>query len=301
MFIGMLIEGTARAIENRDRMNVKPLAVAALAVLVMFGICPTRSAGQQLASAEAAHYPSSEAKTPEEKGLAVALESDMRDSGFGDFEADMQMILRNRHGQESSRKLRTRTLEMKEDGDKSLVIFDTPRDVKGTAFLSFTHKSGSDDQWLYLPALKRVKRIASNNKSGPFMGSEFAFEDIASQEVEKYTYKFIREEDVDGDQMLVVERYPVDPKSGYTRQIVWHDREYFRPMKIEFYDRKDDLLKTLTYRGYAQYLDRYWRAEEMEMVNHQTGKSTVLLWENYAFAQGLSERDFDRNSLRRAR
>jgi len=133
MFIGMPIEGTARAIENRDRMNVKPLAVAALAVLVMFGICPTRSAGQQLASAEAAHYPSSEAKTPEEKGLAVALESDMRDSGFGDFEADMQMILRNRHGQESSRKLRTRTLEMKEDGDKSLVIFDTPRDVNAYA------------------------------------------------------------------------------------------------------------------------------------------------------------------------
>ena len=266
-----------------------------------FGICPTKSAGQQTASAEVTHYPSSEVKTPEEKGLAVALESDLRDSGFGDFKADMQMILRNRHGQESTRKLRTRTLEMKEDGDKSLVIFDTPRDVKGTAFLSFTHKSGSDDQWLYLPALKRVKRIASNNKSGPFMGSEFAFEDIASQEVEKYTYKFIRKEDVDGEQMLVVERYPVDAKSGYTRQIVWYDREYFRPMKIEFYDRKDDLLKTLTYRGYTQYLDRYWRADEMEMVNHQTGKSTVLMWESYVFAQGLSERDFDRNSLRRAR
>ena len=247
------------------------------------------------------HYPSSEAKTPEEKGLAIALEADIRDSGFGDFEADLKMVLRNRHGQESKRSLRTRTLEVSGDGDKSLVIFDTPRDVKGTAFLSFTHKSGPDDQWLYLPALKRVKRIASNNKSGPFMGSEFAFEDIASQEVEKYTYKYLRDENVGGTDMLVVELYPVDKKSGYTRQVVWFDREHFRLMKIEFYDRKDDLLKTLTYDGYQKYLDQFWRADEMSMVNHQTGKSTVLVWERYAFAQGFSERDFDRNSLRRAR
>lgn len=300
MILGALIEGTARMIE-RDRVELRSLTMAGLALLMTFGACPRVAAGGQQSATAGKHYPSSEAKTPEEKGLAVALEADFRDSGFGDFEADLQMVLRNRHGQESTRSLRTRTLEVQGDGDKSLVIFDTPNDVKGTAFLSFTHKSGPDDQWLYLPALKRVKRIASNNKSGPFMGSEFAFEDIASQEVEKYTYRFLRDEEVEGTQMLVVEQYPVDPKSGYTRQIVWYDSEHFRPMKIEFYDRKDDLLKTLTYRGYRQYLDRYWRADEMEMVNHQTGKSTLLIWERYAFAQGLDERDFDRNSLRRAR
>ena len=103
---------------------------------------------------------------------------DRRDNGFKDFKVDMEMILRNRHGQESKRVIRLKTLEDPGDGDKSMSIFDEPRDVKGTAFLSYTHKSGSDDQWLYLPALRRVKRIASDNKSGSFMGSEFAFEDI---------------------------------------------------------------------------------------------------------------------------
>ena len=96
----------------------------------------------------------STAQTPEEKGLAIAKEADLRNEGFGDSTADMLMILRNKHGQESRRKIRIRTLEVKGDGDKSLTIFDTPKDVKGTAFLNFTHKVGDDDQWLYLPALK---------------------------------------------------------------------------------------------------------------------------------------------------
>ena len=128
------------------------------------------------------------AESPEEKGLAIAREADRRDTGFGDSTANLLMVLRNRHGQESVRNIRVRTLEVEGDGDKSLSIFDNPKDVKGTAFLTFGHKVGDDDQWLYLPALKRVKRISSRNKSGSFMGSEFAYEDISSPEVEKYTY-----------------------------------------------------------------------------------------------------------------
>jgi hypothetical protein len=135
-----------------------------------------------------------QAETAEDKGLALAIEADRRDSGYGDSTADMLMILRNKHGQESRREMRYRTLEVENDGDMSLTIFDSPKDVKGTAFLNYTHKVGDDDQWLYLPALKRVKRISSSNKSGSFMGSEFAYEDIANQEVEKYTYKWLRDE-----------------------------------------------------------------------------------------------------------
>ena len=115
------------------------------------------------------------AETPEEKGLAIAQEADRRDTGFDDFTANLLMVLRNRHGQESVRKIRIRTLEVEGDGDKGLSLFDNPRDVKGTAFLTFSHKVGDDDQWLYLPALKRVKRISARNKSGSFMGSEFAY------------------------------------------------------------------------------------------------------------------------------
>ena len=241
------------------------------------------------------------AESPEERGLAIATEADRRDTGFGDYTSDVKMILKNKQGQESIREIRSRTLEVEGDGDKSLTIFDKPRDVKGTALLSFTHKEGPDDQWLYLPALKRVKRIASDNKSGPFMGSEFAYEDIASQEIEKYTYKYLRDETLDGMEVFVYERYPVDKKSGYTRQIVWMDKEHYKQRKIEFYDRKDSLLKTLVFTDYHQYLDQYWRAHDMYMENHQTGKNTRLLQSNYNFRSGLTDRDFDKNSLKRAR
>jgi outer membrane lipoprotein-sorting protein len=240
------------------------------------------------------------AQTAEERGLEVAVEADRRDTGFGNFTASLSMVLRNRHGEESSRQMRSQTLEMDDDGDKTMIVFDEPRDVQGTALLTFTHREGQDDQWLYLPALRRVKRIASNNKSGPFMGSEFAFEDIASQEVEKYTYKYLGEEELDGVQTVSIERYPVDPRSGYTRQIVWYDLEEYRPLRTDFYNRRDALLKTLTYEGYQQYLGQYWRADVMRMVNHQNGKSTVLTWSEYEFQVGLTDRDFDQNSLRRA-
>ena len=190
---------------------------------------------------------------------------------------------------------------LNDNGDKLLVIFDRPRDVKGTAFLTYTHRTGPDDQWLYLPALKRVKRIASNNKSGPFMGSEFSYEDLASQEVDKYTYRYLRDEAANERDCFVVERVPVDKDSGYTRQIVWYDKNEYRPEKIEFYDRKDELLKTLTYSGYEQYGGGYWRAHALFMENRQTGKSTLLTWDQYELGTGLSYRDFDRNSLKRAR
>ena len=133
------------------------------------------------------------------------------------------------------------------------------------------------------------------------MGSEFAYEDISSQEVEEFTYKFLREEEVDGLATFVIEQYPTDPKSGYTRQIAWIDQQEYRLLKVDFYDRKDAPLKTLVFKGYQQYLEQYWRPARMEMVNHQTGKSTDLEWTNYNFRNGLSDADFNRVTLARAR
>lgn len=235
------------------------------------------------------------------KGLEISVEADKRDTGFSDFTANMVMELRNKQGDTSTRTIRLKTLEVTGDGDKSMSIFDKPADVKGTAFLTFSHAIKQDEQWLYLPALKRVKRISSKNKSGPFMGSEFAYEDLASQEIEKYTYKFIRDEELNGADCFVVERFPAYEHSGYTRQLAWINKEKYVAEKIEFYDRKNTLLKTLINSGYQQYLEQYWRASEMFMENHQTGKSTVLTWENYKFKTGLSDKDFNRNSLKRAR
>lgn len=247
------------------------------------------------------HAETLESTSPESKGLAIAEEADRRDSGWVDQFADMKMILRNKQGQKSTREIRINTLEVNGDGDKSLSIFDSPADVKGTAFLSHTHALKPDDQWLFLPALKRVKRISSSNKSGPYMGSEFAYEDISSQEVAKYTYKWLRDEAYQGRDSFVIERYPRDKNSGYTRQVAWIDKGIYQPLKVVYYDRKDSLLKTQTFNDYQLYLDKYWRPDNMEMINHQTGKSTLLTLENIRFGNGLKARDFNKKALENAR
>ncbi len=240
---------------------------------------------------------------PARRGHAIAVEAFRRDSGWHDTESTLRMVLRNGNGDESRRELRRRALEDPEPGhgEKSVVIFDSPRDVKGTAFLSHTRVLEPDDQWLYLPAIERVKRISSANKSGPFVGSEFAYEDLLSQEVEKYEYRWLRDERLDGVDCFVVERIPRYENSGYTRQVVWFDAAEYRYQRIDFYDRKNDLLKTLTYAGYVQYLDRFWRPHLLEMVNHQTGKSTLLSFEDWTFEIGLGEEDFTASRLKRVR
>lgn len=237
----------------------------------------------------------------EDQGLAIAQEIKLRDEGWIDMTASMNMVLRNKNGQESVREIRMKVLEVANDGDKSLSIFDRPKDVKGTAFLSFSHTSGADDQWLYLPALKRVKRIASRNKSGPFMGSEFSFEDLSSFEIGKYNYKFIKEEACSIGRCFVVEQYPTDKNSGYTKRIVWVDKAEYRMLKTEFYDRKNSLLKTLTTENHQQYKDKFWRPSLIKMVNHQSKKSTDLTYNQYTFGNGLSDSDFNQNTLKRAR
>lgn len=133
------------------------------------------------------------------------------------------------------------------------------------------------------------------------MGSEFAYEDISSQEVEKFKYKYIRDDEVDGRPAYVIEYYPQYKHSGYTKQVTWMDKKIYRPLKSEFYDRKKSLLKSLTYHDYKQYLNKYWRSGRLEMVNHQTGKSTTLYWDKYEFQTGLNDRDFNKNSLKRVR
>lgn len=239
--------------------------------------------------------------TPEEIGLAIMKESKARDEGWGDSTAEMTMILRNKQGDESVRQMVIKSLEVQGDGDKGLTVFNEPRDIEGTAFLSFSHILEPDEQWLYLPALKRVKRIASQNKSGPFMGSEFAYEDLSSFEVEKYTYKYLGEEPCGELMCFKVESYPVDKFSGYSKQVVWLDQDEYRVWKVDYYDRRESLRKTLEVSDYQLYKDQYWRPLTQEMTNHTTGKSTVVKMKNIEFDTGLTDADFNRNALKRAR
>ncbi len=237
------------------------------------------------------------AQSPEERGLQIAKAAEKADEGFVSSIVSLKMTLKNKNGQTSERLLMTKTLELTEDGDKSLIVFNSPKDVKGTSTLTFTHKIGADDQWLFLPSIKRVKRISSNNKSGPFVGSEFAYEDLSSQEVEKYTYKFLEEK----GNLLIVEQDPVDPKSGYARRIVTYNKNKgYRLEKVEFYDRKNALLKTLTYSDYKLYKGKHWRALTFNMVNHQSNKETLLNFSDYNFEANLAAEDFTQVALQRA-
>jgi len=191
-------------------------------------------------------------QSPEEKGFAIAAESDRSDRGFVDSVVELEMILKNSAGRESRRNLEIRTLEVPNEklGDKSLVVFSNPKDIKGTALLSHAKIVAADDQWLYLPALKRVKRISSSNKSGPFVGSEFAFEDFTALELNKFSYKWLRSETLGGLPCEVVERVPKYKNSGYSRQLAWTDTVDKQVRKVEFYDRRGALLKTLTLSNY---------------------------------------------------
>lgn len=283
----------ARDIDSSERSYSMPrlsraTSRAAVALALTMLLLPVPAAAQQ---------------TDVLRGRQIAEEADHRDLGWQDNASVMRMVLHNRNGDESVRALRRRALETGEPGfgDRSLITFDAPRDVAGTALLSHTKILDPDDQWLFLPALKRVKRISSANKSGPFVGSEFAYEDLASQELDKYDYRFVREEPCGDLTCYLVERVPRYENSGYTKQVVWWDTDEYRVQQIEFYDRKDSLLKTLTYHDYQQYLEQYWRPNRMAMVNHQNGKTTDLVFSEWSFANGFAEGDFTPSRLRRAR
>ena len=234
-------------------------------------------------------------------GLDIMQEVKLRDTGWKDMSARLEMVLKNRNGDKHQRFMQMKVLEMQGDGDKSLSIFNSPKDVKGTAFLSFTHALEADEQWLYLPGLKRVKRISSSNKSGPFLGSEIAFEDLSSFELDKYSYTYLRDELQGTIDCFVIETKPQYEYSGYTRTIVWVDKARYIPVKIDYYDRKNSLLKTQIFNDYQQFLGKYWRSSNMSMENYVTGKSTQLLWTDYKFKNGFTKRQFDKNSLKRSR
>ncbi len=223
------------------------------------------------------------ALSPGERGLEIAREGERRDEGWQNFRTDLTMVLKNKRGETSVRHLRSMNLEGVEDGDKSLLIFDSPADVKGTKFLTFSHKHSDDDQWLYLPALKRVKRISSSNKGGSFMGSEFSYEDMTAPVLEKYDYKYLRDDNYKGRKVFIVERYPKDPHSLYSKQVIWTDQEHYIPWKIDYFNRRGKRLKTLTYHKYKRYLGQFWRPGKMLMINHRSGKATALVWKNYRF------------------
>ncbi len=230
--------------------------------------------------------------------LEIAQKADKTTDGFKSSISKTEMTLVNASGQKSVRELLMKTLEG-ENGDKTISTFLSPADVKGTKVLGHEHIDRDDDQWLYLPALKRVKRIASRNKSGSFMGSEFSYEDIGNQNYQKYTYTGEPQTVMlDGIECYKGERVPKDKNSGYTKQISWVDTKDFLIQKVEYYDRKEELLKTATFSDYKRK-DGVWRVGKIEMKNHQNDKATILIWKEDKIKVGLSDKDFNKRELKK--
>lgn len=238
------------------------------------------------------------ALTPSQIATKVKQSSD----GYESSKSIMEMILIDQAKNESKRVMHSISLEKKSDeendGDKSLMEFKTPLDVKGTKFLTHEKINKNNNQWLYLPALKRIKRITSKNKSGSFMGSEFSYEDISSREPSKYAYsKTYEEVTLNKMKCYKYERYQKDKNSGYSKQIIWVDKSQFLVLKIEFYDKKEELLKTAIYSGYKKIKDTY-RVSSIFMKNHQNYKSTKLNYIEDEIHLNLDESLFTKRYLK---
>jgi outer membrane lipoprotein-sorting protein len=245
----------------------------------------------------------SPALADEERGRAIAEAAHERSSGFGDLSATAVMLLRTASGQEAERALSIRILDLPGEAGRGLTIVESPRDVRGTALLTHTDENGAQDQWLYLPATSRTRRIASENRSGAFMGSEFSYDDFSAQTPSRYNFRFLRDEKLDGIDCHVLHREEIDGLPGH--QIVWMDTEHLRLQRVEFFDARGNPQRTLTVSDYRSYEGpggrEYWRADALLMENVRTGAATTLHWKEIQLDTGLRERDFEVSALGRAR
>ena len=280
-----------------DRMKTMKITASTTATMAVLA---TLAAGIMLL------LPADYAHASNEKGLAIATEVDNRDKEWGDVTVEGEMVLKNKAGNESVRKFRSTILEAANsaEGDKSIIVFSQPRDVRGTALLTHSKIEPEDDsQWIFLPAVKRVKRISSSNRTGKFVSSEFSYEDLGSEEVADNDHIWLEDAPCEHDAGLTcaaVESRPKNKRSGYSKRVSFIDMDEYRVHRIDFYNRRGDLEKILSFSDFKLYKDRYWRAQIMTMNNQQTGKSTTLSWGEYDFGQGLNDRDFTPQALPKA-
>ncbi len=268
-----------------------------------FGFCATLLATFLIVTlASKAHATSTdELDTDAERGRTIALRADASDQGFGSSIAQFDMQISDASGRVSSRVLEVRTLERtaSKEGDRSIVRFSSPADIAGTALLSIPGIEAPDQQWLFLPSLNRTKRISSANRSGPFVGSEFSYEDLSAQEVEQFDYRWLETAACPHGACDGVERRPRDQRSGYSHHHMLVDQSEHLLRQVVYYDRSGRKFKTLVLDEYELHAEKFWRPNRLHMINHQTGRATTLTTQSVAFAMGYTKREFHRSALTR--
>ena len=219
-------------------------------------------------------------------------------------EEEMRVLrLVSKTGAVKERKVVLYTLAGPDDLRKSLVRFLAPRDVENTGLLTWEARDGDDDQWLYLPATRKAKRIAASAKKNSFMGTDFAYEDLRSENPDVHRYTLVGSETVDGRDCLVIEAVPATEKeaanSGYSRRKLWLQKDTLVTLKREYYDKQGRLSKVELRRKPVQVAGDAWRVDEIEMQDVQNGTKTILLVERRRVNVGLKDSFFTEAELTR--
>jgi outer membrane lipoprotein-sorting protein len=213
-------------------------------------------------------------------------------------EVDMQLVPEG--GRVSRRKLRLEYLKGADGLDRMLIRFSYPRRMKGTGLLTLERRSGNDDQWLYLPSLRRTRRIHADARAERFVQSDFTYEDLQPEDLDDNAYKLLRTEQVDGRRCHVVEALPRSP-SGYARREIAVDAERWLPVRTLYFDAAGRRLKTQTAAGIARHGERYWRPSRIEMIDHVRRHTTVFDVKSRAIDQRIDPAHFTQRFLQSRR
>jgi outer membrane lipoprotein-sorting protein len=213
-----------------------------------------------------------------------------------DMQGELTMTLTNKQGETRVRTLR-QYIKYGDKMDKKIMFFQSPADVRGTSFMNWSYVDGrDDDQWIYLPALKRTKRISSDGKSDYFMGSDFTYDDLGDRHPDEDTHTLLREETLEGKACWVVESIPKEEDYMYSKTITWVMKDNYLGLRREFYDEDGDLLKILTIKKFDQ-IDGFWTILETEMKNVQKDHKTNMAFNNVQINQGIPDSRFTERSM----
>lgn len=213
-----------------------------------------------------------------------------------DMQGELVMTLVNSRGEQRVRNLKQ---YLKNDGktEKKIMFFQAPADVRNTSFMNWSYTDGrDDDQWIYLPALKRTKRISSEGKGDYFMGSDFTYDDLGDRHPSEDNHKLLREENIGGHTCYVVESTPRAGGYMYSKTITWVMKESYLGLKREFYDPKGNLLKTLYIKKFEK-ISGIWTILETEMHNVQKNHKTLMKFSDVQYNAGIPDSQFTERAM----
>ncbi len=216
-----------------------------------------------------------------------------------DMEATLTMTLINSQGEKRVRKIKQFIRDFG-DVEKKIMFFISPADVKNTSFMnwSYDEEGKDDDQWIYLPALKKLKRISSDSKGDYFMGSDFTYDDLGDRKPSDDNHKILRTEKVDGLDCYVIESVPKDEDYMYSKTISWIVKDRWYNIKKEFYDEDGEFLKTLNIKN-VKNIKGYWIITKAEMDNVQKNHKTIMELSDVKIDTGIPASKFTQRMMKR--